>query len=184
MDGINNNIGILKKVIDNENFIALQKYFQHHALLDFLQPDEFGRKLIGDSTEIILKEYSNLLLPKVKKFFKNNTILPSYSLFAEYSAETISLYRHKDANACTYTLDLVLYQNEPWDIYIEGQRFSANENEAVLFMGEEMEHWRDTKNNNKDKVGVIFFHYVQPNHWWFTEGPNYVETIRKDMIAK
>jgi hypothetical protein len=48
-----------------------------------------------------------------------------------------------------------------------------------MFMGEKYEHWRDTKVNNYDKIGVVFFHYVEPDHWFFTEGPGYVEKIRE-----
>jgi hypothetical protein len=50
-----------------------------------------------------------------------------------------------------------------------------------MFMGEKYEHWRETKYNNYDKIGVVFFHYVEPDHWYFTEGPGYVEKIREQM---
>lgn len=174
-------LGIIKNVLSPENFDRICEYFKNHELLTRIGTDEFGRKLLGDGSESILKEYSNILLPKVREFFGTDTALPSYSLFAEYSSDTISLHRHKDANACTYTLDLVLYQNEPWGIFVDGVEFLAEPNEAVMFMGEKYEHWRDTKINNYDKIGVVFFHYVEPDHWWFTEGPGHVEKIREKM---
>lgn len=176
---MNKELGIIKNALSPENFNRICEYFKNHELLSRIGTDEFGRKLLGDGSESILKEYSNILLPKVREFFGTETALPSYSLFAEYSSETISLHRHKDANACTYTLDLVLYQNEPWGIFVDGVEFLAEPNEAVMFMGEKYEHWRDTKVNNYDKIGVVFFHYVEPDHWFFTEGPGYVEKIRE-----
>ena len=99
------------------------------------------------------------------------------SIDAEYSDEVISLHKHKDANACTYTLDLVLYQGDTWALYVDGRPYRANPNEAILFMGEEYEHWRETLYNNTGRIGVVFFHYVEPDHWYFTEGPDHFYKI-------
>lgn len=177
MDGV----GLIKNVLPFDEFQRLADYFRNNEKLQQMNVDEFGRKLLNDESEPILKEFSERLLPTVREFFGSSTMLPSYSLFAEYSADTISLHKHKDANACTYTLDLTLYQNGPWAIYVEGKEFLAWPNEAVMFMGEKYEHWRDTVENNKDRIGVIFFHYVEPEHWYFTKGPEYIHEIWKTM---
>jgi len=177
MDGINKEVGLIKNVLNPFDFERISTYFKNHQGLALSGTDEFGRKMIGDQSDPILKEFSEMLLPKVKDYFGSQTMLPSYSLFAEYSDETISLHKHKDANACTYTLDLVLYQNSPWDLYIDGKAYTANPNEAILFMGEEYDHWRETLYNNTEKIGVVFFHYVEPDHWYFTKGPDYVKEI-------
>jgi hypothetical protein len=184
MDGINTKPGTIKNVLGSSDFVRLSNYFKNHETLNKIGTDEFGRKLIGDKTEPILKEYSDMLLPIVREYFNTETCLPSYSLFAEYSSDTISLYKHRDANACTYTLDLALYQEKPWAIYVNGEEFLAEENEAVMFMGEAYEHWRETITENNDKIGVIFFHYVEPDHWWFKEGPEYVDIIRKRIMGE
>lgn len=184
MDGINKTPGTIKNILSAADFEKLSSYFKNHQVLQNIGTDEFGRKLIGDKTDLILKEYSQTLLPIARSYFNTSTCLPSYSLFAEYSANNISLYKHKDANACTYTIDLVLYQSRPWAIYVNGVEFLAEENEGVLFMGEDQEHWRETILDNSDKIGVVFFHYVEPNHWWFKEGPEYVDIIRKRMMGE
>ena len=176
MDGV----GLVKNVLSPEDFNRLRMHFKNNPTLDSMGTDEFGRKLLNDKVEPILKEYSEMLLPKVREYFGTNTCLPSYSLFAEYSDETISLHKHKDANACTYTLDLVLYQGDPWALYIEGKPYTAYPNEAVMFMGEKYEHWRETLYTNSDKIGVIFFHYVEPDHWYFTKGPDHIYEIWKN----
>ena len=177
MDGINKEVGLIKNVLNPADFDRLRMHFKHHEGLKNASTDEFGRKLAGDQTEPILKEFSEILLPVVREYFGSQTMLPSYSLFAEYSDETISLHKHKDANACTYTLDLVLYEGDPWALYIDGKPYIAKPNEAILFMGEEYEHWRETLYNNTGKIGVIFFHYVEPDHWYFTEGPDHFYKI-------
>jgi hypothetical protein len=175
MDGV----GLVKNVLSQEDFHRLRMHFKDNPTLESMSTDEFGRKLLNDKTEPILKKYSEMLLPKVREYFGTSTCLPSYSLFAEYSDETISLDKHKDANACTYTLDLVLYQGDPWALYIEGKPYTAYPNEAVMFMGEKYEHWRETLYTNSDKIGVIFFHYVEPDHWYFTKGPDHIYEIWK-----
>ena len=146
--------------------------------------DEFGRKLLGDHSETILKEFSELLLPQVRDYFGTKTCVSSYSLFAEYSDETISLEKHKDVNACTYTLDLVLYQGDPWALFIDGKAYTANPNEAIMFMGEEYEHWRETLYNNTGKIGVVFFHYVEPEHWFITEPKEKHDEIRRQKAIE
>jgi hypothetical protein len=169
---------VLTNVLSPEDFTNIKEYFLNHKEKNLLGFDENGRKLIGDS-DPILKKYSEKLLPLAKKFFKSDSILPSYSLFAEYSHTNINLPKHRDANACTYTIDLVLYQKSPWGLWIDGVEYFANENEAVCFWGEDQEHWRNSVDDNNNVVGVLFFHYVEPDHWWFTKGPEHVRVIRE-----
>lgn len=173
-------IGLLKNFLNEEDFFELQQYFLNHQILPNIGTDELGRTLLGDHTEPILKTFSDKILPKARSFFNSDTLLASYSVFAEYSAKSISLNKHTDSNACTYTVDLVLYQNSPWGLWVYGVEFLANPNDAVMFMGEKYEHWRDSMDENSDKIGVVFFHYVEPDHWWFTHGPDHVEKIRDE----
>lgn len=170
---------IKNSILPDEDFNFLKNYFKNHSSLSQMVVDEFGRKLIGDQSDPLLVEYSNKMLPYAREIFKSDTLLPSYSLFAEYSDKIISLYKHKDANACTYTLDLVLYQEKPWPIWVDGVEYIAEENDAICFMGEDKYHWRETISDNTDKYGLIFFHYVEPDHWWFTKGKDHVEKIRE-----
>jgi len=175
---------IISNVLPDEDFSRLTAYFKEKMKDSNVSFDEFGRRAVGCHTDSILKEYSEKLLPVVRSFF-SETLLPTYTLFVEYSNTEISLHKHKDANACTYTLDLVLYQDRPWGLWIEGKEFLANENEAVMFWGEDQEHWRETIKDNNNDVGAIFFHYVEPDHWWFTHGPEHLKVVlaqrRKEM---
>ena len=173
-------VKLISNVLSNEDFNRLQLHFKGHTAFDNILLDEFGRKLLGENTESILTEFSNILLPIAKEVFNSDTLRPSNSLFAEYSGDTISLHKHTDANACTYTRDLVLYQDSPWGLWVNGVEYLANENEAICFMGETSEHWRDTITNNKNKIGAAFFHYVEPDHWFFDKGKEYVEVIRNN----
>lgn len=159
---------IIKNFLNENDFKELVFYFKNRKGLKRQSLDNFGRAILYDKQHKILKKFSDQILPFVRNHFKDQDILPSYSIFAEYSAETIFLDKHKDQAACTYTVDLVLYQEKPWAIWIENKEYVANENDAIIFMGEDQEHWRETILNNKDRIGLIYFHYVKPDHWWYT----------------
>jgi len=116
-----------------------------------------------------LMPYALRLVPKAKEIFNSETLDLSYVMFAQYETEKANLPKHKDNNACTYTIDVCLYQNTPWAIWIEGKEYYLKPNQAIIIYGEEQEHWReefpDPENN---VVGMMFNHYVEPDHWWYT----------------
>lgn len=173
---------VVSNVLEDKDFIVLRDYFVNRMNSIRGSFDEFGRSTLGESSDPILSEYSNKLLPLAQSFF-SPTLKPSYALFAEYSNSNVSLHKHKDANACTYTIDLVLYQDIPWGLWVEGKEYLANENEAILFWGEDQLHWREPVKNNRNILGVVFFHYVEPDHWWFTKGPEYV-SVKREQLQK
>lgn len=88
------------------------------------------------------------------------------------------LPRHVDDNACTYTIDLCLSHKTQWPIYVEGQEMHLEQNQAVCYYGEDQYHWRekfpDPANN---QVQMIFFHFAEPEHWYFTKGPSHLNEI-------
>lgn len=172
---------IKKNVFSDEDFSRLQSYFKDAIKNSDSEYDNYGRKFLSPP---ILDEYAEKLLPMAREFFNSDTLLYSYAFFAEYSDKNISLKSHKDTNACTYTIDLVVYQDKPWGLWIEGKEYLANENEAILFWGEEQEHWRNLVEDNDGVCAVIFFHYVEPDHWWFTKGSDYIFELVKIKEAK
>jgi hypothetical protein len=104
-------------------------------------------------------------------------------LFAHYEGQnpSPSLYKHKDDNACTYTLDMCVYQNEPWDLWVEDKNYCLYPNQALAYYGNDQMHWREEfPNPENNHVAMVFFHFAEPDHWWFKEGPQYLHThIRK-----
>lgn len=112
--------------------------------------------------------YSEHLLPLVRQAFQDDTILPSYNCWARYAHPGSKLPEHKDKNACTFTVDYCVRQHEPWGLFVEGKEYTLQENQSLVFMGEDQEHWRGPfKPGNM--VEMIFFHFVRPNHWYFEE---------------
>jgi len=167
---------IIKNLLNKEDFNFILNHLKDSLSKQTYFEKDFGR-YIYTSKEI--EKISKDITPIARKVFKSKTLLPSYSLFAHYEGESANLFAHKDDNACTYTLDFCVYQETPWGICVEGKEYFLEENDALAFYGIDQEHWRndfpDPKNN---KVGFIFFHFVEPDHWFFTKGPTYIDVIR------
>lgn len=135
--------------------------------------DDFGRYGIatpdGPKGSFLIP-YHERLVPLARDIFKSDTLLPTYALLVHYESDKADLLKHKDSNACTYTIDICLYQNTPWPLWIEGKPYTLEENQAVGFYGEEQLHWREQfPNPETNEVGMLFLHFVEPDHWWFNE---------------
>lgn len=129
-----------------------------------ISPDPlYGRDISNNGRLYIYAEH---LLPLVRQIFADESILPSYNCWARYTGTDSNLRKHKDDNACTFTVDYCVRQHEPWPIYIEGQEYVLQENQSLVFMGEDQEHWRDQFAPG-NMVEMIFFHFVRPDHWYF-----------------
>lgn len=168
---------IVKKFFPEENLKKLQNYFQTNYS-NFLYDEGFGRYTMGDKRIPDFDEYISIAENHAKKIFNSTTLKHTYSLFAHYERKA-SLYKHKDDNACTYTLDLCLYQTEPWDLWVEDTPYCLKPNQALAYYGNDQLHWReDFPNPISQQVAMIFFHFAEPNHWFFTKGSSYLEVVR------
>lgn len=147
----------------------------------------FGRYCIGDGGLPILAGLANKLTDTARKVFKSETLMHTYTLFAHYEGQDPipSLYKHKDDNACTYTLDMCVYQNEPWDLFVEDKPYTLYPNQALAYYGNDQMHWREEfPNPESNHVAMIFFHFAEPDHWWFTKGPSYLGVIRGQITEE
>lgn len=129
------------------------------------------------SNNPVLDAYSEYFLPIVKHVFGEDNLLPSYSCWARYAGPGARLEKHKDINACTFTVDYCVSQLEPWELYVEGVPYLLEENDALLFMGEDQEHWRPAFPIG-NRVEMIFFHYARPDHWFFDPSKERPECFR------
>lgn len=174
---------VLKNVFEEDYFKSLKNY-----LLDIKSKKEnfvydigFGRTThhsnIADPDSIFIDSHDRLL-PVAREIFGNQNIEKSYCIYSVYKGHKARLFKHIDDNACTYTIDLTVHYNELWPIVVEGKELSPEENEAVIYYGEDQYHWRPRFPNPKNnEVGVIFYHFVDKDHWFFKEGPGYMSTI-------
>lgn len=172
---------IIKNVLSKDSIEKIIQAVEDPKKLEY--QNGFSRYVAADNKLKILKSVSESLVPIAKKIFNSETLMPTYTLFSHYEGDNPkpSLYKHKDDNACTYTIDLCLYQTIPWDLYVEEKPYTLYQNEALAYYGNDQMHWRQEFPGLKDDhVAMIFFHFAEPDHWYFTEGPNYLYThIRK-----
>lgn len=178
----------MKEPVVVDNFLNKNNY---DKLLDNLKNPKqfsydpgFGRYCVGDGELPILKELSNKLILDARKIFNSDALMPTYTLFAHYEGVNPepSLYKHKDDNACTYTLDMCVYQKESWDLYVEDKPYTLYPNQALAYYGNDQMHWREKFPNPKNNyVAMIFFHFAEPEHWYFTKGADYIKVVRGEL---
>jgi hypothetical protein len=112
---------------------------------------------------------------RIKKLATDNcskTAKPSYIKAAKYSGflnPLPNLPAHLDDNACSYTIDLQLSSNIDWPLHVNGEAFTLKDNWAVVYDGENDLHWRENfpSRNPMSFTHMIFFHFVEPEHWFF-----------------
>ena len=144
----------------------------------------FSRYVVADNRLPLLAELAERLVPVAREAFNSETLLPTYTLFAHYEGQdpAPSLYKHKDDNACTYTLDMCVYQTEPWDLWVDDKNYTLYPNQALAYYGNDQWHWREEfPNPESGHVAMVFFHFAEPDHWFFTKGPGYLQVIRGTM---
>lgn len=132
--------------------------------------EEFGRlstPVYTPSRSLITEKITNILQPIINSV--STTAVPSYAMWVRYSPKygTKTLPPHIDRNACTYTIDYQLRSSISWPLYVNSEKVVLEDNQAAVYYGEDELHWRNefpTKSHN-DYVEMIFFHYVEPDHW-------------------
>lgn len=148
-----------------DNIVARGQYDDHAA---------FGRVTSNHDS---LRPFMDYLLPAIREIAGDDKLLPSYLCWARYAGLNANLPAHKDDNACTFTIDYCLRQRSPWGIFVEGVEYVLQENQSLVFMGEEQEHWRGPF-PPANMVEMIFFHYVPSDHWFFDDTKERPERFR------
>jgi hypothetical protein len=173
---------IIKNLFDDNTYSELTEYLFNFSKNNMHYESEFGRYVLLNEK---INNFANTLVITARQVFGRDSIIPSYSLFAHYEGKDAQLFKHLDNNACTYTLDMCVYKNKDWDLWVEGVPYNINENEALAYYGNEQEHWRNEfPEPNTQYVGMIFFHFVEPDHWYHSKGPSYVNVIRGNITEE
>lgn len=169
---MNNKNVVLKKLLDEETLSSLID-----AIKEVLNRGEYtdevsiGRKSFKMDVCPKMKDVLYDLLPIARNIFGSQTIIPSYAFFAEYYSPDSFLPKHKDNAGNVYNIDLCVYCDKLWPIYVEGEEYNFGANEAVTILGEDQFHWRE-KLGEHNIVGNVFFFYLEPEHPFFTD-PNF-----------
>lgn len=173
---------VIEKTFSDEDFAVLKNHLLNKPLLEENWDKGFGRYYYSDD---VINEFHQKLVPMAKELFESDTLIPTYALFAHYEGPEAKLWKHKDDNACTYTIDLSVYYNDPWGLFVNDVEYILLENQSVAFYGEDQDHWRGPfPNPETNQVAAIFFHFVEGDHWFAKRGPNYVDVVRGTMTEE
>lgn len=124
-----------------------------------------GRKLTG------LDNLDKSIIKKVENYVKENygkDIVVKDIGCMKFSKEygTPKLLPHKDDYACQVVFDYQFRTNKKWDLFIEGERIELNDNDAVVFEGEKVAHWREKiVFSEGEYVEMICFNCIGDGHW-------------------
>lgn len=166
---------ILENVLDEDTLRRLQRYAMKMWSESQVYDESFGRHQFANTEA--LKVVHEMLTNVAREYFESDTLKPTWCLLGIYEGKEAKLWKHKDDNACTYHIDLCVFQKEGWDLWAEGKPYMLKENDALLMYGNDQEHWREAfPNPETNLVCNAFFFFCEPDHWYFTEGPDYLYT--------
>lgn len=156
-------------------------------ILDAGTPDKNWQDTKNDRRVLKFPEldsyFSKKLEPLAKKIFKDENLKSTYAVYLDYNSPTSRLPMHKDNNACTYTIDYCVSAKTPWGILIEDQEFFIGENQGLAFMGGYDAHGRgEMPDPDNNRVEVVMFHFCPSDHWWFTEGEEYLYYLKDNDL--
>lgn len=172
---------ILRNLLDERTRAELAEHLPQ-AGMPTIADNEYNRRL--GMSKYIDHLAVDVIAPMAKDLFKDATLKMTYSLYCRYDTPQSHLPKHRDDNACTYTIDYCVSARTPWPIWIEDREYPLAPNEAVAFLGEDQTHWREPfPDPEHNVVEMIFFHFAPQNHWYFTHGPNHVRVIAARMEA-
>lgn len=92
-------------------------------------------------------------------------LLPTYTYSRLYNNGDV-LEKHQDRPACEISITVQLGRSHHyvWPIFAGNQRFDLAEGDGVVYLGCDVEHWRDVCNGPKGYYsGQVFFHFVRKN---------------------
>ena len=149
---------LLKGVLSPSLFEAFRFYVRQLAATSSLQYEEWGRRWTrhNDPFAVLLhQELTPLVSSEV-----GSQVKKSYAFLACY-VDGGRVPRHYDREQCRYTLDLCVESSgdTPWPLFIAGKPYAFAENDALLYLGVKLPHWRRVKPPGV-VAHLVFFHFV------------------------
>lgn len=116
--------------------------------------------------ESIRRKILNEIAKRVPIYVKEDgNHMPRYTL---ESGSKPALRPHYDRgmHSASFTLSIQLKHTKPWDLYVEGEKFSLEYNQAALFSGSHQIHWRpDIEFDKSDYYDIMVCQVVEDTHY-------------------
>lgn len=152
--------------LDKEYFEEVKNYFYNHPMLENKNISYYGARMISSYNDEYLKNIHESLLPKAKEIFGEENMIPSYAIFSDYR-NLGHVLNHKDEGPCWFTIDLCLYENTDWPIYIDDIEYIPKENQAVMMYSSHQFHYKPQVSDPNNRNGILLLHYCPPEHYFF-----------------
>lgn len=170
---------IVQTMLSDKDLKDLQQYAMKMWSTQPSYDESFGRHQYANTEE--LNRFHSMFVDIAREEFESNTLLPTWNLMSIYEGSQAKLWKHKDDNACTYHIDFCIFQKEPWDLWVEfngeSKPYKLMENDGLFMYGNDQLHWREEfPSPETNIVANGFFFFAEPDHWYFTEGPEYLYT--------
>jgi hypothetical protein len=159
------------------------KDFKYKLIKDFLKEEEvklltdycrIKHRLNFDSFDFIANNngdtyyygdplMESLMINKLNLMQKETglELLPTYAFWRMYTMHA-DLKKHKDRPSCEVSVTVMIGSDKTkWPIFIERSEIELQPGDAVIYLGCELEHWREEFKG--DWHAQTFLHYVDKN---------------------
>ena len=150
---------VVKNFLSKEEINLLTDYCRiKHRInfnsFDFIQNKNGDSSFYGDPLMESLMVNKLELMQQVTKL----ELLPTYAYWRMYSMFA-DLKKHTDRPSCEISVTVMLGSDgTPWPIYMNGLEINMEPGDAAIYLGCEVEHWRDEFKG--DWQAQAFLHYV------------------------
>ena len=116
------------------------------------------------------KDIEDYALAKARELFNDDTLLKAYFYAVRYQSVDgciPHLWEHTDQNGTQTTIDITIENTAKWNLLVEGNQYEQNENEGIIFAGQQHIHARPPFPSRRTDVytTVVFMHFTRPDHW-------------------
>jgi hypothetical protein len=153
---------LIKNFLTKEETNLLKDYcrIKHRINLsnfDFRQNDNGDTFFYGDPV------MESLMVNKLNLMQRESglELFPTYAFWRMYTLHA-DLKKHKDRPSCEISVTVMMGSDgTSWPIYMEGSALDLQPGDAVIYLGCELDHWREEFQG--DWHAQAFLHYVDKN---------------------
>jgi hypothetical protein len=146
-----------KNEIDLLNNYCFIQHKNNRTNFDFIQNNN------GDTCFYKDPLMESLMINKLDIMQKETSLelLPTYAFWRMYT-KFADLKKHKDRESCEISVTVTIGSDGTlWPIYMDGIEIKMEPGDAVIYLGCEIEHWREEFKG--DWQAQVFLHYVDKN---------------------
>lgn len=152
---------LIKNFLTQEEVKLLTDYCKIKHRVNF---DSFDFTNDNGDTRFYADPIMESLMINKKQLMEKETgleLLCTYAFWRMYT-KNADLKKHKDRPACEISVTVMIGSDgTSWPIYMDGKEFNLTAGDAAVYLGCEVEHWREEFKG--DWHAQTFLHYVDKN---------------------